>query len=239
MEVGVSQRTRSSRILGTVAVVLTLSACGRVEKAAPPTPPKPVVDLPKDINQMTAGELWEAGNQLTPFWDRGEPTHRNCAQGGAGGCIGRIDAVKDTTPGPGSVSPFGTIVARLENLGAQGTGADRGPEQKYRMEKETGPDDKKYYIIARPDGSGGWTYSVRVAIKNSTKVPSDSTAWGSWLTCSSTYPNHPTTKSAFFWCPSTLMTSSLTAEELASPRVYNPLDPGWLECSAGCCTAGQ
>jgi hypothetical protein len=231
-------RTMQFRPLLTLVACLAVASCSPRVQSAPLPPPPPVVDLSKDINAMTQGELWQAVFALNGFWDPGVPYRRDCAQGGSGTCLGRIDAVRDTVPGPSDVSTNGTIVARLWNLGAVQGGGDRGAEQKYGIIRVTGV-DTAYVIIAKPDGAGGWTWSVREAVRGGSSMPPRETVpGGAWITCDTSWPNHPSGKSAFYWCPAALTQNGAGAPEYPTLRLYNPRDPGWLDCDSGCCTAG-
>ena len=231
------QRTMQFRpVFFLVAALAVVSCHGRREPQ--PMRPPPVVDLWKDIDAMTQDELWKVVYDLRNDWVPSAPYRRNCEMGAPGSCLGRIDAVRDTVPGPTDVSGTGTIVARLYNLGAVNGGADRGAELKYGMRRVTGQ-DTMYVIIAKPGGAGGWTWSVREAVRGGSIVPPRETVpGGAWITCDPGYGSHPGGKSAFYWCPSVTTENGAGAAEFPEFRVYNPLDPGWLNCDAGCCTAG-
>ena len=187
----------------------------------------PPVHLTKSIDEMTSGELWDAGFALNGDWAVGKPQDRKCGTAGTIDCRGAIDAIKNFTPGPDSVHANGTIVARLRNFGA--SNQDVGVEGRYKMAfaDTTNPNATKYYMVARPDTAGGWKWSVRVAVKGGTTSPPDTTRTGTWIVCDSN-STHPTGVSEFFKCN-------------AGPGAvtYDPTDPGWLRCSSGCCTAGQ
>jgi hypothetical protein len=164
---------------------------------------------------------------------------RACARGA---CLGRIDAVREQTPGPSSISANGTIVARLVNLG--GGQGNEGPENRY----QTARGQQDFYLIALKT-STGWSWTVREAVRNESTAPRE-TASGSWTVCrhDPSIASHPKGRSQFASCSG----NAGSGEELmraAGPRAprdyalsllpYNPGDPGWLSCSDGCCTAGQ
>lgn len=192
-------------------------------------------DLPKPPAQMTSAELFAFGASLR--FDNGPVQERTCARGG---CMGRIDAVRDQVPGPALISANGTIVARLVNLGRDGV--DDGPENRYG----TAPGQNEFYVIALKSGDG-WTWSVREAVRNAGNAPRE-TVSGTWTTCrhDPNNPSHPKGRSQFASCTTGAGEVELT--RAAGPRpprdnaaahiVLNPLDPGWLICSDGCCTAG-
>ncbi|HEU4797896.1 MAG TPA: hypothetical protein VFT63_03155 [bacterium] len=231
-------QTSLARGLGALALTIVVGSCASARVSPPPA--KPDVDLTIDVNVITEGQLWDAADRLTPFWDRGgRPQNRNCALGPMGGCLGRINGIRDTLLGPNSVKANGTIVAWLENLGAPGGGADRGAEQKYGTEME-GPRRKRYYMIGLPNGPDRWKWEIRVAIQGSTD-PSQKVREGEFITCDDSYPDHPTgTKATFWWCPARGVGSGTIARMARIvPQSFNPLDPGWLDCEQGCCTAGQ
>jgi hypothetical protein len=185
---------------------------------------------------MTTGELFAVGSALR--FDNGPVQDRDCARGA---CKGRIDAVRDQIPGPASISANGTIVARLVNLGRDGV--DDGTENRYG----TAAGQRDFYIIALKNGDS-WSWSVREAIRAGTAPPRE-TASGTWTVCrhDPTNPGHPKGRSQFASCSGAAGDEELMRS--AGPRIprdfataivaYNPLDPGWLSCSDGCCTAGQ
>lgn len=195
-------------------------------------------DLPKPLAQMNASELFAFGASLR--FDNGPVQDRDCARGA---CLGRIDAVRDQTPGPGSISVNGTIVARLVNLG--GRDGNEGPESRY----QTARGQQEFYLIAMKT-AGGWSWTVREAIRNGFEAPRE-TASGRWTVCrhDPTDPTHPKGRSRFASCTgSSGASGSDDLARAAGPRLprdyaaalaYNPGDPGWLSCSDGCCTAGQ
>lgn len=193
-------------------------------------------DLPKPLAQMTSAELFSFGADLR--FDNGPVQERNCARGG---CKGRIDAVRDQVPGPALISANGTIVARLVNLGRDGV--DDGPEARYG----TAPGQNEFYVIALKDGDG-WTWTVREAVRNGGGAARE-TASGTWTTCrhDPNNPSHPKGRSQFASCNAgageedlaRVAGPRLPRDHAVSLRMFNPLDPGWLSCSDGCCTAGS
>lgn len=196
-------------------------------------------DLPQPLAQMTAGDLFAFGASLR--FDNGPVQDRDCSRGR---CLGRIDAVVDQVPGPGSISANGTIVARLVNLG--GRDGNEGPESRY----QTARGQSEFYLVALKAGAG-WTWTVREAVRNGETQPRE-TASGSWTVCrhDPANPGHPKGRSQFASCSGSAGTDDgqglLRSAGPRSPRdyalslaPYNPGDPGWLSCSDGCCTAGQ
>jgi hypothetical protein len=205
---------------GVVAVALLVIGASR----AIPAPASRLAlpgDLPKPLGQMTSGELWDVGQRLG--YDNGPVQGRNCARGA---CMGRVDAVREQVAGPGNISPNGTIVARLMNLGRQGSGDDDGPENIYRTERDG---SARFYIVAVPV-DGGWRWSVRKAVRNDGNAPVE-TAAGNWVTCrhDRNNPAHPKGRSEFARCP---------GPQGGAGGLFPPNDPAWVECSDGCCTAG-
>jgi hypothetical protein len=223
-------RTTKFLTLGALAILTASLSATPTRRALPG-------DLPKPLSQMTAGELFAFGASVR--FDNGPVQDRGCARGP---CLGRIDAVREQTPGPGSISANGTIVARLANLG--GNQGNEGPENRY----QTARGQQEFYLIALRQGDG-WSWSVREATRNGPDAPRE-TASGAWTVCrhDPSNPNHPKGRSQFASCTA----NAGTGEELtraAGPRMprdyalsllaYSPNDPGWLSCSDGCCTAGQ
>lgn len=218
----------------TLAVVAMTGAS--LSAFAPPVRLALPGDLPRPLAQMTSGELFAVGGALQ--WDNGPVQDRDCARGS---CRGRIDAVRDQTPGPGNISANGTIVARLVNLGRDGR--DDGPENRYG----TRPGQQEFYIIALKNGDG-WSWTVREANRGSADAPRE-TASGAWTSCRHDPANaaHPKGRSQFASCGAAAGDEELLrasgprlARDYATSLVpYNPLDPGWLSCTDGCCTAGQ
>ncbi|MEX2177080.1 MAG: hypothetical protein WD801_00120 [Gemmatimonadaceae bacterium] len=233
-----SQRTkRIAAVFGVAGMCAVLWGFASHSRTALPG------DLPKPLGQMTSDELWAAGNGLR--FDNGPVQGRECQKGA---CMGRVDAVRDQQPGAGTISPNGTIVARLVNLGRPSGGDDDGPENRYGMGRGG---NAEFYIIALRDGESGWRWTVREAIRNNAGAPRE-TASGSWVTCAHTpsTPGHPKGRSEFASCSTQ---AGDDAEASASgprapadhshssavPTTYNPRDPAWLTCTDGCCTAGQ
>ena len=248
MEVGVSQRTTSfTMMLCGLTIAAGLVACERREgtggagstaAGATGSAVAAAVHLPGDltspIDDMTEGQLWTATTALVTL-PEAAAQERKCRNGK---CWGMIEAVANQKPGPGSVNSNGTVVAVLKNFGdSQTGGADRGAEDKYGTEMNP---DKRYLLVARPNGSGGWRWAVRVAIKDGTRKPADSTAWGDWAVCKETQESdntHPKGKSAFYKCKDIKPGTGTLASVFF---VRNNIDaPGWLDCEQGCCTAGQ
>lgn len=211
--------TRLLTLSGVVAVaVLAIGASRGAESASRVALPG---DLPKPLSQMTSDELWNVGQGLG--FDNGPVQNRNCARGG---CMGRVDAVRDQTPGPLNISANGTIVARLMNLGRQGSGENDGPENIYRTDRD---DAARFYIVALPV-DGGWRWSVRKAVRGDGNAPVE-TAQGNWITCrhDASNPAHPKGRSEFARC----------AGQGGAGGLFPPNDPAWITCSDGCCTAGN
>ena len=219
-------------LCGVVAMGATLVAFTGPERLALPG------DLPRPLANMSSGQLFAFGSRLR--FDNGPVQDRVCARGA---CKGRIDAVRDQTPGPATISANGTIVARLVNLGRGDGGADEGPEERYR----TARGQHDFYLIALKTPTG-WAWTVRVAVRNGVGAPVE-TAAGNWVACQHdpNNPNHPKGRSQFASCSGTTRDDDLVrAAGPRAPREYtiaqqpnNPLDPGWLTCTDGCCTAGQ
>jgi hypothetical protein len=218
---------------------LTLSALAILTASLSATPATRALpgDLPKPLSQMTAGELFAFGASVR--FDNGPVQDRDCARGS---CLGRIDAVREQTPGPSSISVNGTIVARLVNLG--GGQGNEGPENRY----QTARGQQDFYLIALKT-STGWSWTVREAVRNEGVAPRE-TASGDWTVCrhDPSIAGHPKGRSEFASCSGSagasenLMRASgprIVSGDATSPFVYNPRDPGWLSCSDGCCTAGQ
>jgi hypothetical protein len=207
--------TRLLTLSGVVAVAVLAIGATRAERPARAALPG---DLPKPLAQMTSDELWNAGQGLS--FDNGPVQNRGCARGG---CMGRVDAVRDQTPGPTNISANGTIVARLMNLGRQGSGDDDGPENIYRTERDG---SARFYIIALPV-DGAWRWTVRKAVRGDGNAPVE-TASGNWVTCSHNpnNPSHPKGRSEFARCSG------------GAGGLFPPDDPAWITCSDGCCTAG-
>ena len=248
-------RTMSFGTILVASLPLLVAGCGRSETASrdsaalsgAPAARTPLPgDLGSHIDGMTPQQLWDAAKNIDFIPPSGQPFPRSCAKGN---CFARIRAVKDQKPGPGNISVYGTVVALLENLGSKENsgGEDRGAEAKYGFGKEP---KRMYLLVAMPTDTGGWRWAVRVAEDGSTQsAPSDSTAWGSWSVCEeteSTGANHPKgVKAAFYGCDAYKpgiggMTGNTTGSTTAAKRrPNNPLDPGWLDCELGCCTAGQ
>jgi hypothetical protein len=233
MTQGTTQFLRLCAVAGCCMVLLGSSARPIPASLALPG------DLPKPLAQMTSGELWSAGNGLG--YDNGPVQGRDCARGA---CMGRIDAVRNQTPGAGYISPNGTIVARLVNLGRAQGGADDGAEARYGMQKDGGA--RRYYLIALRNGDG-WSWTVREATPNGSTPPIE-TASGTWVTCSHN-PNmagHPKGRSEFASCGAAggdddaLQTGGPSLPHTdGSSHLFPPRDPGWLTCTDGCCTAGM
>lgn len=180
---------------------------------------------------MSAGDLWDAGTALS--YVKGPSQDRQCARGA---CKGRINAVANQKPGPGTVVAYGTIVGEFVNRGKVKVlwpDENMGSEDRYKSEKSSG--DRRYYLIARSDGSNGWTWTVREAVRGSSQLARETVLPGSWTDCTrdSTNSNHPRGKAEFARCPHPTMNGQ------AQALTYDPLDPGWLDCQQGCCTAGQ
>jgi hypothetical protein len=223
---------RTMKFLTATAITLL----GVSISAAPATRALPG-DLPKPLAQMTSDELFAFGASLR--FDNGPVQDRDCARGG---CLGRIDAVREQTPGPGSISANGTIVARLVNLG--GRDGNEGPESRY----QTARGRQEFYLIALKTANG-WSWTVREAARNGSDAPRE-TASGTWTVCrhDPANPGHPKGRSQFASCTGNAGASDELMRS-AGPRIpgdfavsllpYNPGDPGWLSCSDGCCTAGQ
>jgi hypothetical protein len=216
-----SRRTTQFLTVGGIIAVAALAL-----SAARPTPAGAARlalpgDLPKPLAQMTSGELWDVGQRLG--YDNGPVQARNCARGG---CMGRVDAIRDQVAGPGNISANGTIVARLVNLGRQDGGEDDGAENIYRTEREG---SARFYLIALPV-DGGWRWSVRKAVAGD-GGPATETAAGNWVTCrhDRNNPAHPKGRSEFARCP---------GPQGGAGGHFPPNDPAWVECSDGCCTAG-
>lgn len=208
--------TRLLTLSGVVAVaVLAIGASRATERSTRLALPG---DLPKPLAQMTSDELWNAGQALG--FDNGPVQNRNCERGG---CMGRVDAVGNQSPGPNNISANGTIVARLMNLGRQGGGEDDGPENIYRTERDG---SARFYIIALPV-DGGWRWTVRKAVRGDGNAPVE-TASGNWVTCrhDPNNPTHPKGRSEFARCSG------------GAGGYFPPNDPAWITCSDGCCTAG-
>ncbi len=225
-------RTTKFLTVGALTLLLASLSATPARRALPG-------DLPKPLGQMTAGELFAFGASVR--FDNGPVQDRDCARGT---CLGRIDAVREQTPGPSSISANGTIVARLVNLG--GGQGNEGPEDRY----QTARGQSEFYIVALKTASG-WSWTVREATRNGSEAPRE-TASGAWIVCrhDPSVPSHPKGRSQFASC--TGNAGAGTGEELtraAGPRLprdyavsflsYGPRDPGWLSCSDGCCTAGQ
>lgn len=224
---------RSSRVVSALGLLSCLSAwtCATGRVATDPPIDRNNGNLTRSIDQMSAGDLWDAGTALS--YVKGPSQDRQCA---SGACQGRINAVANQRPGPGNVVANGTIVGQFVNRGKVRflwPDENMGAEERYRSEKSGG--DKRYYLIARSDGANGWTWTVREAVRGSTALARETVPAGSWTTCTrdSTNPNHPQGKSEFARCPHPTMNGQ------AQALMYNPLDPGWLDCEQGCCTAGQ
>lgn len=224
-----SQPTTSfTNVLFAAAVMLAVWGCSGVEADT-----APVIagtgDLPKAIGTMTAGELFDAGEKLS--FVSGPWQTRNCAKGS---CKARIQAVKSQKPGPGNVTTNGTIVARLKNRGSWLGTKDEGIEEKYKL-KRFSDDKSAYYLVAIGDGSGGWRWGIYEAIEGGPNVlvPTDT---GAWTPCTRDVGNrkHPQGESEFAKCPHPSSVANQT-----QALNYDPLDPGWLDCQQGCCTAGQ
>jgi len=226
---------RTTKFLTLGAVVLLTASI-----SAAPAPRALPGDLPAPLARMTSGELFEFGAGLR--FDNGPVQDRGCAEGP---CLGRIDAVRDQTPGASSISANGTIVARLVNLG--GSRGDEGPENRY----QTGRGQQVFYLIALKQGNG-WSWTVREAAR-AVRTPSRETAFGAWTVCrhDPANENHPKGRSRFASCAASAGSGSagddLTRaagphhprEHAVSLLALNREDPGWLSCSDGCCTAGQ
>jgi len=244
----VSQRTPSfTTILCAATIAAGLAGCGRSETgagagmtAAGSTSAAVLRQLPGDlgspIDGMTDGQLWSATENMVTL-PEAAAQERKCRNGK---CWGMIEAIDNQTAGPSNVSVNGTVVAVLKNFGDSPTGtggADRGAEDKYGTEMNA---DKRFLLVARPDSVSGWRWAVRVAVRNGTKTPADSTAWGTWAVCKETQQSdntHPKGKSAFYKCKE-IKPGPGTAT--ATFFVRNNIDaPGWLDCDQGCCTAGQ
>lgn len=216
-----TRRTTQFLTFGGVAAVAVL-----VFGASLPTPATAARlalpgDLPKPLAQMTSDELWEFGQRLG--YDNGPAQVRNCTRGA---CMGRVDAIRDQVAGPGNISANGTIVARLMNLGRQGSGDDDGAENIYRTERDG---SARFYIIALPV-DGGWRWTVRKAVNGGASAPEE-TAAGNWITCrhDRNNPGHPKGRSEFARC---------AGPQGGAGGHFPPNDPAWVECSDGCCTAG-
>jgi len=229
------QTTRLLAVYGLTGMCLTLWGFAPEAKLELPG------DLAKPLGQMTSAELWTAGNALR--FDNGPVQGRDCQRGA---CSGRIDAVRDQIAGAASISPNGTIVARLVNLGRPAGGNDEGSENRYGTARDG---SAAFYIVALRDGNG-WRWTVREAIRGGTGAPRE-TASGSWVTCKhdASAPGHPKGRSEFASCStgtgddagasSNGPHAGVDHQSSALRVMYNPRDPGWLSCSDGCCTAGQ
>lgn len=198
---------RTTKFLTLGAVVLLIASI-----SAAPAPRALPGDLPVALSQMTSAELFEFGAGLR--FDNGPVQDRGCMEGP---CLGRIDAVRDQTPGAGSISGYGTIVARLVNLG--GNRGNEGPENRY----QTGRGQQVFYLMALKQANG-WSWTVREAARGARTTPRE-TASGAWTVCrhDPATENHPKGRSRFASCAASAGAG----------------DPGWLSCSDGCCTAGQ
>ena len=243
-----SQRTTSfTMMLCGLAIAAGLVACekregpggaGSTAAGSTSSAVAAAVHLPGDLNSpiddMTAGQLWNETNSLVTL-PEDAAQERKCRNGK---CWGMIEAVANQKPGPGNVNSNGTVVAVLKNFGdSQTGGADRGAEDKYGTEMNV---NKRYLLVARPNGTGGWRWAVRVAVKDGMNQPADSTAWGDWAVCKETQQSdntHPKGKSAFYKCKDIKPGAATLASVFF---VRNNIDaPGWLDCEQGCCTAGQ
>lgn len=222
---------RTRRYGGTIVLVAACAASLSCRSVGI-TPRTFDPNLPKSIDAMTAGELWDAADPVG--FTLGPYQERDCAQGT---CEGRFDAVAGQVPGPGTVTANGTIVARIVNAGGGLFSGNRGEEQRYKATLRGG--NRRYYVIARSDGSGGWSWSVREAIRNGTSLARE-TARGTWTTCAldSSNPDHPRSKSQFAKCPHGADNDDANGSGEALRMIYSRVDPGWLTCTEGCCTAG-
>lgn len=223
-----SQRKRSFlTVLFAVSVIVPLGGCSGVEADT-----SPVVNgtgnLPQAIRTMRADSLFIEGRKLSYVsapWQK-----RNCEKGS---CKARVQAVKNQKPGPGNVTTNGTIVARLRNRGDWFGTVDKGIEEKYDL-KRLDDEEGMYYLVAISDGAQGWSWGIYEAIKGDTSrvTPIKS---GTWADCTRDTRNkkHPQGDSEFARCPHPTDGAGVTALR------YDPLDPAWLDCQQGCCTAGQ
>lgn len=214
-------------LLGYVTLTATLGGCGVAADDGPAI--MGAGDLPDPIGTMTAGQLFTEGGKLS--FVGGPWQSRNCEKGS---CKARIQAVKGQSPGPSTVSTKGTIVARLQNRGSLLGYKDEGKEELYEL-RRFGDDKSVYYLVAIGDGSGGWTWGIYQATENGTAIVTPVKS-GAWTDCTRDTGNasHPKGESEFARCP-----HPTVAGGQAQAMTYSPIDPGWLECSAGCCTAGE
>lgn len=243
-----SQRSKvfTTALLAGVVVAL-LAGCGRGEgtggtttgavgaASAPRTFPG---DLPDPIDDMTDGDLWTATTGL-PTIATSTPQERKCGTP-AKDCWGMIAAVDRPAPGPSNISANGSVVAILTNLGNAPTGGtDVGAERLYGTEMNAG---KRFLLVAVMDGTD-WRWQVRVAVDGGTTKPAAMTKDGAWKVCeenAQTDNDHPKGKSAFYKCKKYKpLVAGDSATTVANWMRNDPLAPGWLDCSAGCCTAGQ
>jgi hypothetical protein len=212
-------------ILGTGAAL----GCGAPSDDAPAAAMAAARTIPGDLgqpyDQISSDSLWKTGEDL--YYVTTDTQARKCA---TGQCMAQIMAVANQKFDSLNIGPNGTIVARLMNYGRRQTGANAGVERVYQF-GHTPDDQKVYYLIAYGSGSG-WRWTVREAARGNMALAAE-TASGSWTTCKhkpGNSPSHPKAKSKFWKCDETVVAGTVRDPEL---------DPGWLDCSAGCCTAGQ
>jgi len=229
--------TRITSVLRTAAAALAglvLSGCGGSEEppavaaaAAPAarTYIRPVWDLPGDIANMSSAHLYALAVDTLVF-DPGTNQKRKC---NAAACDGQFVSVANQRPGPGNLGPDGTIVARLEN---RNTG--NAPEKIYGTPKRGG--NTNYYMIAFRDSAREWRWAIYSATRNAAaNVKPQKISEGFWQTCK--HPgNHVRERGRFRTCAGFPPTTTTAADTMGAVIVVDE-EPGWLSCSAGCCTA--
>lgn len=238
-------RLHSLPVAAIALLALVATACGSPDTRGDTTSPgsddaaarsyvRQVWDLGEPVSGIESSALYALAMDTITFDPSVGKAQRVC--GGSQRCFAHFMSVANQKPGPRTLGPDGTIVARLENIG-NAAGANNGLEKKYGLPRAA--KNTVYLMIAFAEPNDEWRWEIYSAVKD---APAGSRpiriSGGRMINC-----NHPPgpvrERGRFRTCDSLRVAGTTTGTTTGGPLFPPDEEPGWLSCSAGCCTAGQ